>query len=743
VVPSCMPTPATPEICNGIDDNCNGLVDDGLIATTCGAGACSRTATCSAGVPTCVAGPPQPERCNNVDDNCDGMIDNNIPAIPCGFGACLVMPPSACAAGVPTVCIPGTPVAEICDGVDNNCDGRVDENCLCDRYVVHGAMGTGLTPASPLGTIQAAITSVAVGTRARVCVAANIVSPGGCVATTYPEAVLMQEAVSVFGGYDPTAWTRGNVACSTTIAATTGQGVYFGHGRTNATQLDGFTILGLGNPVGALTTAAVTIQEGATVTNNNITGAAVGFSIGVDLVAPAGVVARPLIALNSIAGGSGSNVTDSIGVRSTVLAPEIRGNRLIAGGTALTTSFGIALNSSPGTVIADNVLVTSGMAPTTAGIDVSSDVTGVLITRNTILAGGTNSTSLTPARGVFFERCSAGVGSVFANPSISGGASPTSGIGVDILGCAANVDSNALIIGKAVNGGEAIAVRCGGATAVCNILRNQRLVGFSGTATGASGRGVYVASGALALVQGNRGISSCTAPGSTNCQGVMLDAAAAGNVVDGNFVDVQRGTAAAGIFTRGTAAMVSNNLVYASADTGIMVGPSSGVSSEAIVHSNTVVGIIAATSTPAVTNLIASSNETLPLVSPVGVFRNNNAVCLGSSLGRFAFAELGAYADPRVFENNNLYGCDTLYRNADGPALITLIATINTLADITSVGGNLSLDPIFVSSSDYHLQGTSPLIDQGTAAGAPIFDYDGQLRPTRPRFDIGFDEVVP
>ena len=129
VANSCVAGTPTAEVCDGIDNNCNGSVDDGLGTVTCGVGACQNTVpSCVSGsANTCIAGTPMSEVCDGIDNNCDGSVDEGLGTISCGVGACQTTVP-ACVSGSTNTCTPGAPSAEVCDGIDNNCNGTVDED---------------------------------------------------------------------------------------------------------------------------------------------------------------------------------------------------------------------------------------------------------------------------------------------------------------------------------------------------------------------------------------------------------------------------------------------------------------------------------------------------------------------------------------------------------------------------------------------------------------------------------------
>jgi hypothetical protein len=74
---------------------------------------------------------PTREVCNGVDDDCDGRVEDGIAAVSCGVGACRRT--VACAGGRMAACVPGRAVAEVCgNGVDEDCDGTADDGCTRD-----------------------------------------------------------------------------------------------------------------------------------------------------------------------------------------------------------------------------------------------------------------------------------------------------------------------------------------------------------------------------------------------------------------------------------------------------------------------------------------------------------------------------------------------------------------------------------------------------------------------------------
>jgi len=159
------------EVCNGVDDNCDGQIDEGLESTWFtdadgdGFGDPSTENTaCSAPSSDSVDNgedcddtdaevhPAALETCNERDDDCDSLVDEDVTTLfyadsdGDGYGD-LESPTEACEAPANHVdsslandcddtepdVFPGNP--EVCDELDNNCDGTVDEGVTTTFYV--------------------------------------------------------------------------------------------------------------------------------------------------------------------------------------------------------------------------------------------------------------------------------------------------------------------------------------------------------------------------------------------------------------------------------------------------------------------------------------------------------------------------------------------------------------------------------------------------------------------------------
>jgi hypothetical protein len=146
------------ETCNGRDDDCDGVVDN-IDDVACDTGLFGRCMegrlVCRGSLAACEPlHEPRDEMCNGLDDDCDGEVDNDVyaPCYPEGLSGCEQVSDGTfqcmgvCRAGTAECkdgefdfescegyVLPQEETEETCgDGLDQSCSGMPDDGCPCD-----------------------------------------------------------------------------------------------------------------------------------------------------------------------------------------------------------------------------------------------------------------------------------------------------------------------------------------------------------------------------------------------------------------------------------------------------------------------------------------------------------------------------------------------------------------------------------------------------------------------------------
>ncbi|MFI5288102.1 MAG: choice-of-anchor Q domain-containing protein [Polyangia bacterium] len=695
--------------------------------------------TATDGAPTPVDGgidlagciPTGPEICDGIDNDCNGLVDDNIAGVGVACGS--HSPVDGCVEK--TVCVPSEGVV-----------------CLGTFVSPAGAPGNPGTKAAPLDTISAAIENATlIGGGANVCAC----DPNGGGATSYTEDITMVEGVSVRGGYscDNQFGSRDLVNNATRIVDTDpATGLKFPAGLTGKTALDGMGVVGAANASGSSVAIAI-LDASPRLIDVIAAGGAAPASVAVYVGhTTGGGPSAPTITRGSYSAAATAGAASSqFGFLVEGGAPQLSGVVVQNGGAAAPVAAYSAALRCQGDGCAgaklDNVTLDGGGATgLAAGLWASGAVDGLTV-GNSKLTGGVVSAASGFGIGAFLDMCS-GAPSFSANPSLQGGSGATGTlVGFAASGAACRPTVSASALRGCETGGACLGLSCDGAPCAVSggtidgaTSATQLAAGVRCSNGGcASLTGITINAGALGAGNGVAGV------------GVSLDGASP--TLDRDLISAPScptggPSASSGpfyaVYLHSTTARLINNILRdrpCGAAEEVAHFDATDAAHSPILNSNTLEYTTCALCGKRVGLGLTAGNTQIT----AGVVRNNiiynaGGIAAGSPGGTVIDEETHDI-DLAELENNDLYDpLGTLYVDENSKSYNS-IALIES--NLTNASGNLSAAPAFDGANPYHLTAGSPCVNVGLATGAPNHDYDNDARPQQGAFDVGADEYKP
>jgi hypothetical protein len=699
-------------------------------------GICGASAylTCTAGVlsPMCegFSDPLAAEVCNAEDDDCDGAVDEALPSTTIGEGRCAET--LSCVEGEIATTSPTVPAGDGCEGpgfeVDEDCDGRVDEDCVPDDCVyvrTGGGEGDG-TPTAPFGRLSDGIRVAHERGTDRVCLLAASV-PSGCTALAYTmPTVAISNDLTIVGGLVASVagvvseCPQGAEATSLAPSGTAGIGVPSG---LTLTLRD----LVVRHPTAASGTAqALEVRTGGTLVMHNVrvrgSDAAGAISLrrgvlvrsGATLVAHASRIESGPAATSYAVDASDATVALLEGCGARGCTPSCADlNHGLA-----TNSFGAAIRASGGELLVDRVAVCVDRAQT--GVEVAGTARAAVV-RSYVEMGPELAGAV---RGIHADGCtSLWVHDTRVAMTVGAAADEVDDVvGIDASSCPALLSDDEVVGVRTIlerQVGKAYGIRCNSTT--CTLTGN--------VATGASsGEGVLDAFG-LACVNGCGYVAQNTFLGSgvftQQATGMLLESTRATvtrNRVGGGCGEIVVGTTVLG----GGVRFTNNEMTGVRCDVppsfaaGLAVEGRTGASFTSHGNSYDAGGVGGAEAD------CSSAGLALRAEARFGSFVNDVFV---SGECAFARAVVVESRPPAVFSHAGLVG--SFYEVVDDRAFTDAASLAGAYP--LFVGHVFTSTPRFVDRpASLRIQATSPFAGAGVRLGGPRIDFDGSPRPSPP-----------